>query len=198
MFKHLLSLLSVLFAGPQPPAYPPPYPPPMPPYYMPPPKKDNTLKIVVIIVIILVIVPIIVTIILAGMLYFWVSSFMGEGFTPSATLSTPAETKIDSTYYYNTTTTDIDFPLYPGNVNFTITGHGTIPLKKFYPYYTVIEEYQNISSGVALLWVDNDDDKRVSETDMFSIKTDNIDLSGETIMLIYTPTQKTIASIAIS
>ncbi|MDI6916327.1 MAG: hypothetical protein QMC80_00845 [Thermoplasmatales archaeon] len=196
MFKYLLSLLSVLFAGPPPPSYSPPYPPPMPPYYTPPPKKDNTLKIVVIIIIILVIVPIIITIILAGMLYMWVSSF--EGFTPSATLSTPAETKVGSTYYYNTTITDITFPLSTGNVNFTVTGHGTIPLKKFYSYYTVIEEYQNVSSGVSLLWVDNDGDKMVSETDVFSIRTDNIDLSGKTIRLTYTPTEKTIGSIAIS
>lgn len=191
----LLILLTIFFVDKSNPggsAYPAP-----PPQYGPkkPEKKDKTVLVVVIVILLVVALVIAIGWVIAenvrrgvGKIKKTIGEFIaGLTATPSAELSYISREIVNTTYYYNTTVLETSRPIEAENVTVYISDYININLN------ATRADYADQATGVYVRWFDINQNYRLDKGDKISIKTDNIDLSGETLKLKYIPTEGTIA-----
>lgn len=166
------------------------YPPPSPPSYISqPPKEDKSIIwVIVVILVVLIVIPAI----LAGVLYFWVGSFMGNfEFSPYASLSKPEPITVG-----NTTSIEIT------SISKKIDSNDVLWYLRDEKYKTVAGNKTlgnaNVTisdNGVNITWYDNDGDGKLSQGDSFTIGAEDRDiLDGYSIRFTYKKTGDTIAT----
>lgn len=130
----------------------------------------------IIVIVVFVVVPIIITIVLAGMLYFWVSTWAPPKIeTPSANLSTPMKNVTASTYYYNMTVLNTSEPIEPKYVRVEFysffTLYGRVNLSATRGEYKQVKEYDERDYDIYVMWQDTNLNNKLDANDEISIKS---------------------------